>query len=90
MVEMKKYEVRIDREYLVEIYAKNAEEAEEYVQTYLGNLVDESTPKDQEEKNFKISDMELLWSEVLDCQEAEIKEKARKMGVFDRFFGAKY
>lgn len=73
MAEMKKYEVRIDREYLVDIYAKSAEEAEEYVQTYLGNLIDESTSKDQEEKGFKILDMELLWNEVLDCQEAEIK-----------------
>lgn len=90
MAEMKKYEVRIDREYLVEIYAKSSEEAEEYVQTYLGNLIDESTSKDQEEKGFKILDMELLWNEVLDCQEAEIKEKARKMGVYDGLFGAKY
>lgn len=90
MAEMKKYEVRIDREYLVDIYAKSAEEAEEYVQTYLGNLIDESTSKDQEEKGFKILDIELLWNEVLDCQEAEIKEKARKMGVYDGLFGTKY
>jgi len=75
---IKKYEVRIDREYLVEIYANSEQEAEEYVQTYLGNLVDESTPKDQEEKNFKISDMELLWSEVLDCQESEKKREIKR------------
>lgn len=71
---MPRYVVSLSRIYLVEIEAKNEDEAKEYTEFFLGDVKDLSTPKDKEEHGFNIIDIEPAINESFEVREAENNE----------------
>jgi len=51
---MKKYQVHLTREYVVEICAENEDAAKEFTELYVSGGIDDSTKSTQTNKSFSI------------------------------------
>lgn len=61
---MKTFKISLVRNYIVDIEARNAEDAKTYIEYYLGNCPDLSSDKDRKDKNFNIFNIESVYNEA--------------------------
>ena len=62
--ELKTYRVGLTRIYQISIRAENEEHARIFSEFYLGDSPDLSDKKEQDEKHFRIDDIELVYNEA--------------------------
>lgn len=61
---MKTFEVFLVRSYIVTISCEDEDQARTYVEYFLGDSPDLSSPKDQEERKFKIEEIKMTFNEA--------------------------
>ena len=66
---MKTFRVALHRDYLVEIDARNEEEARQLTEYFLSDPKDASTAKDREEHSFRILEIEMAVNEATEAEE---------------------
>ena len=71
---MRKYRVLLSRTYIVDIQAKNEEEACRNVEYYLGDCEDLSTENDRKRDNFLIEKIEPAINEAFEVEEVTDEE----------------
>ncbi len=68
---MKLFRVTLHRAYLVQIEARNEEEAKRLTEFYLATPVDGSTQKEREEHSFRIEEIEMVTNDATEVEEIE-------------------
>jgi len=71
---MRKYRVLLSRTYIVDIQAKNEEEACRNVEYYLGDCEDLSTENDRKRDDFLIEKIEPAINEAFEVEEVTDEE----------------
>lgn len=66
---MKKYKVLLNRDYEVEIKAKNEKEAKEYAEFFIAGEKDISTSMEKKKLNFEIENIETLVNNAFEVEE---------------------
>lgn len=66
---MKSFQVSLTKSYLVNINAKNKEDAKRFVEFYTSDITDLSNTGDREENNFSIENIECTINEVFEAEE---------------------
>ena len=66
---MKNYQVTLARAYFVSIKAENEEDAKRFAELYLGDCPDLSSEKENVEKHFLITGIEMAYNEATDLIE---------------------
>lgn len=68
---MKTFEVLLTRSYLVEIDAKDEEDAKYLSEFYIGGERDLSSDREKSIDGFRINEIEMTVNEALECSELE-------------------
>ena len=66
---MKTFEVVLSKSYIVKIKANNADLAKEFSQYYTSDIIDLSSKKDRNDKNFEIENIDCKVNEVFEVEE---------------------
>jgi len=66
---MKKYQAFLTRDYIVEIIAKNRNEAKECVEFFVSGGLDASTIEERKHYNFKITSIKPVVNDVFEIEE---------------------
>ncbi|MBS4032948.1 MAG: hypothetical protein KGZ85_00665 [Ignavibacterium sp.] len=66
---MNTYKVSLHRDYIVSIDAKNEEEAKQLAEFFIAGEKDVSTPKDREQYNFIINEIEMVTNDAFEVEE---------------------
>lgn len=61
---MKTFKISLVRNYIIDIEAKNAEDAKIYAEYYLGDCPDLSSKRDRRDKNFNIFNIKSVYNEA--------------------------
>ena len=72
---MKRYQVLLSRTYIVDIQAKNEEEACQNVEYYLGHCEDLSSENERKRDNFVIEKIEPAINEAFEVTEVKADEE---------------
>jgi hypothetical protein len=68
---MPKYKVSLTRSYIVEIEAKNENDAKEFTEYFLDDVKDLSTQKDKKKHSFNIIEIEPTENEAFEAEEVK-------------------
>jgi hypothetical protein len=68
-IQMKSYRVTLHRDYLVEVEARNADDAKQCVEFFLSDPVDGSTKEEREKHSFRIREVELVTNDAAEAEE---------------------
>ena len=68
---MKNYRVALHRDYIVNIKAKNKEEAKFLAEYVIGGERDISTEKEKKQFKFKIEEIEMVTNDAFELKKAE-------------------
>jgi len=74
---MKTFKVALTRTYLVSITAENKENAKSFSEFYLGDFPDLSTQIDRLEKNFSISNIEMVTNYATEIMETDSRNEEK-------------
>jgi hypothetical protein len=66
---MKTYKVLLHRDYIVNIDAKNEEEAMQLAEFFIAGEKDVSTEKEREQHSFRINEIEMVTNDVFEAEE---------------------
>ena len=66
---MKNYKVSLTRVYQVNIEAENEEKAKRLAEFFIGDPKDESIPKERDNQNFSIGEIEMMYNEAMEAEE---------------------
>lgn len=66
---MNTYKVSLHRDYKVSIDANSEEEAKQFAEFFIAGEKDFSTPKDREQHNFKIKEIEIVTNDAFEVEE---------------------
>ena len=66
---MKKYQVTLTRAYVINVHAKNIEDAKRLVEFFIGDPPDRSNKLEREKYEFKIGEMEMRMNEAVEADE---------------------
>ncbi len=66
---MKTYKVFLHRDYIINIDAKNEEEAKSLTELFVTGEKDGSTEKEREQHNFRINEIEMTVNEAFEVEE---------------------
>jgi hypothetical protein len=65
---MKSYKVSLHRDYIVSIDANSEEEAKRLAEFFVAGEKDASTPKEREQHNFKINEIEMVTNDAFEVE----------------------
>jgi hypothetical protein len=65
---MKTYKVLLHRDYIVNIDAKNEEEAMQLAEFFIDGEKDASTEKEREQHSFRINEIEMVTNDTFDVE----------------------
>jgi len=66
---MRKYNVILHRDYIVNIDAKNEEEAMSLAEFFIAGEKDTSTEKEREQHSFRINEIEMVTNDAFEVEE---------------------
>ena len=66
---MKTYKVSLHRDYIVNIDAKNEEDAMQFAEYFIGTVKDDSTEKEREQHSFRINEIEMVTNDAFKVDE---------------------
>lgn len=72
---MKEYKVLLHRDYIVNIKAKNEDEAKFLAEFFIGGEKDLANKKDKETHQFEIEEIEMTVNDAFEVEEVENHEK---------------
>jgi len=65
---MKTYKVSLHRDYIVNIDAKNEEEAKSLAEFFIAGEKDASTKKEREQYSFRINEIEMVTNDAFEAE----------------------
>ena len=68
---MKTYKVSLHRDYIVNIDAKNKDEAMSLAEFFIAGEKDASTEKEREQHSFRINEIEMVTNDAFDVDETQ-------------------
>ena len=71
---MKTYKVLLHRDYIVNIDAKNEDNAKSLAEFYITGGKDASTEKEREQHSFRINEIEMATNDAFEADEVEEEE----------------
>jgi len=66
---MNNYKVSLTRVYHINIEAENEEKAKRLAEFFIGDPKDESIPKERDNQNFSIGEIEMMYNEAMEAEE---------------------